>query len=107
MSLKCNPVSKCLDKKTLIWGFEMADLIIVFLSLAFLNLLFGDTDNKLLLVWLPPFLLALVLRYGKKGRPENYLVHLIRYQFSSGIYCAFKEAKENPLPPRIKIEVVA
>lgn len=105
MGLKCNPVSKCLDKKTLIWGFEMADILIVFLALAVLNLLFGDTDNKLLLVWSPPLLLALVLRYGKKGKPENYLVHLIRYQFSSGVYCAFKDPKENPMPPRPRKEV--
>ena len=105
MSLKCNPVSKCLDKKTLIWGFEMADLLIVFLLLAILNLLFGETSNKFLLVWLPPFLLSLVLRYGKKGRPESYLVHLIRYQFSSGIFCAFTKASQNPVPPRIKKEV--
>ena len=104
MSLKTNSVSKCLDKKTLLWGFEMADLLVVFLLLAVLNLLFGTTDNKLLFVWLPPCLLALVLRYGKKGKPDNYLIHLIRYQFSPGIYCAFREAKENPVPPRIKRE---
>ena len=54
MSIKCTPVSKCLDKKTLLWGFEMADLIIVFMLLAILNFLFGQTDQKLLLVWLPP-----------------------------------------------------
>ena len=75
--------------------------------LAVLNLLFGASDNKFFVVWLPPLLLAVILRYGKKGKPENYLIHLIRYQFSSGIYCAFKEAKENPLPPRIKNEVAA
>ncbi|MCB0370607.1 MAG: hypothetical protein KDD45_14570 [Bdellovibrionales bacterium] len=105
MGLKFNPVSKCLDKKTLIWGFEMADILIVFLALAVLNLLFGETNNKLLLVWAPPFLLALVLRYGKKGKPDNYLVHWVRYQFSPGVYCAFKGPKECPVPPRLNREV--
>ena len=105
MSLKTTRMSQCLDKKTLIWGFEMADVLIVFLLLAVLNLLFGSTDQKLLLVWLPPFLLATILRYGKKGRPENYLIHWIRYQFSSGIYCAFKESKQAPLLPNFKSEV--
>ena len=102
MSLKCNPVSKCLDKKTLVWGFEMADLLLVFMLLAVLNFIFGGTDNKLLFVWSPPFLLALVLRYGKKGKPENYLIHWIKYQTSAGIHCAFKDPKENPIPPKLK-----
>ena len=102
MTLECNSVSKCLDKKTLIWGFEMADLLIVFLLLAVLNLLFGGTEYKLLLVWFPPVLIAAILHYGKKGKPENYLLHYIRYQFSSGIYCAFKSPTENPAPPKIQ-----
>ena len=107
MSLKCNPVSKCLDKKTLLWGFEMADILVIFMLLAVLNLVFGQTNHKLLLVWLPPILTGAVLRFGKKGKPENFLVHWIKYQFSPGVYCAFKRSSKNPLPPRIKDEVVS
>lgn len=106
MGLKCTHMSQCLDKKILLWGFEMADLLIVFMVLAVLNLFFGETSNKLFFVWTPPTLLALLLRYGKKGKPENYLVHWLRYQFSSGIYCAFKGPDQNPLPPRFRSGVV-
>ena len=101
MSLTTTPVSQCLDRKTKIFGFEMGDLLLVFTSLALLNLFFGKTDQKLLLVWLPPALLALLLRYGKKGKPDNYIVHWLRFQFSPGVYSAFKEPNENPYPPQL------
>ena len=101
MNIKCTPVSKCLDKKTLLWGFEMADLIIVFMFLAILNFLFGQTDHKLLLVWSPPLIVALVLKYGKKGKPDNYLVHWVRFQLKDGIFSAFKLPSNDKLPPRI------
>ncbi len=106
MSIKCTPVSKCLDKKTLLWGFEMADLIIVFMFLAILNFLFGQTDQKLLLVWSPPLIVALVLKYGKKGKPDNYLVHWVRFQLKNGIFSAFKLPNNEKIPPRINKEVI-
>jgi len=104
MSLKCTSVSKCLDKKTLILGFEMPDLLLIFILLAVLNLLFGKTDQKLLLVWLPPVILALIFRYGKKGKPDNFIVHWIRYQISPGVFSAFREASNMICPPKFKKE---
>ncbi|USN48504.1 MAG: hypothetical protein H6626_05275 [Pseudobdellovibrionaceae bacterium] len=106
MSLTTTSVSKCLDKKTKIFGFEMGDILLVFILLAVLNLFFGKTDQKLLLVWLPPTLLALLLRYGKKGKPENFIVHWLRFQFAPGIYSAFEEPKTNPFPPKLSQEVL-
>ncbi|MBT4762907.1 MAG: hypothetical protein HOO06_14530 [Bdellovibrionaceae bacterium] len=106
MSLTATPVSKCLDKKTLIFGFEMPDLLLTFILLAVLNLVFGKTHQKFLLVWLPPIVLGLTLKYGKKGKPENFLVHWIKYQISPGVYSAFKEPTENPFPPKIKKETI-
>ncbi len=102
MSLKTTPVSKCLDKKLLIMGFEIPDLLAVFFLLAVLNFLFGSSGNALLLVWLPSITLAVILRYGKRGKPENYLLHWMRYQISSGAYSAFKDATTFELPPTIK-----
>lgn len=99
MGLKVTQVSKCLDKKAKLFGFEMGDLFIVFFSLAILNFIFGKTDQKLLLVWLPPALIGLSLHFGKKGKPDNYIVHWFRFQFSPGVYSAFKEPTENPFPP--------
>lgn len=106
MSVKCTPMSKCLDKKSLIWGFEMADLLVIFLLLAVLNFLFGQTNQKLLLVWTPPILVGLVLKYGKKGKPDNFLIHWIRFQIKDGIFSAFKLPTNDSVPPRLKKEVV-
>ncbi len=106
MGLKCTPLSQCLDKKTLLWGFEMADLLIIFMMLAILNLLFGQTDHKFMLVWSPPIITALIFKFGKKGKPDNFLLHWIRFQIKSGIYSAFKSPSISIEPPLIKKEVV-
>ncbi len=102
MSLKTTPVAKCLDKQLLFLGFEVPDVIAVFLTLSILNFIFGQTQLKLLLVWAPTAALAIVLYFGKKGKPEKYLVHWLRFQFLPGVYPAFPEPSEWSLPPRTK-----
>lgn len=102
MGLTTTPVSQCLDKKMKIFGFEIADLFFVFMLLAVLNFFMGSSDQKLLLVWFPPFVLALILKYGKQGKPENYLIHWLKFQFSPGSYSAFNEPTKNPFPPQLK-----
>ncbi len=98
--LNTTPVSQCLDKRLTIMGFEIPDLLAVFLLLAVLNFLFANSGHVLLLVWLPPTALALILRYGKRGKPDNYLLHLLRYQVTPGAYSAFKDATTFAIPPR-------
>jgi hypothetical protein len=94
-------VSKCLDKKLTMAGFEVADLLIIFMMLAVLNFIFGE-GFKLLFVWIPTITLALVLRFGKRGKPDNYLVHLIRYHTRPGVYSAFLEPTIVLPPPRAR-----
>ena len=96
MALKTSEVYRCLEKKTLIFGFEMVDLFAVFLLLALLNFLFAGVRYKFLLAWGPALALALFLRIGKVGKPENYLLHWVRFHLSPGILSAF------PLAPRRK-----
>lgn len=102
MALKYTHVSKCLDKKLRIAGFEIPDLLILFLSVSILNFVFGQTDMKLFLVWLPSLLLAALLYFGKKGKPDNYLVHWMRYQFRPGVLRAFPEPTATNIPPNTK-----
>ncbi len=102
MEIKSTPVSKCLDKKMMVLGFEVPDLLIIFLTLSVLNLLFGTTTLKAFLVWLPTLALALLLRLGKRGKPENYLIHWLRFQIRPGHLPAFSESKEWEFPPRLK-----
>jgi hypothetical protein len=64
----------------------------VFIVLSLLNLIFGQSNFKLMLVWAPSLALAVLLRLGKRGKPENHLVHWLRYQIRPGIWSAFAES---------------
>jgi hypothetical protein len=98
MELKTTSVSKCLDKKMLIMGFEIPDLLIIFLTISILNFIFGSTGMKFILVWLPSIALALTIRFCKRGKPDNYLLHWLRFQIKPGIISAFVEpTHSNPL----------
>jgi hypothetical protein len=99
-ALKVAPVSRCLDKKMMIMGFEVPDLLIIFLTMSVLNFLFGSTSLKWLLVWVPSATLAAVVRFSKRGKPDNYLVHWLRFQIKPGILCAFLEPTNSNPPPK-------
>jgi hypothetical protein len=108
MSLRSTPVSKCLDKRLLLFGFEVLDVLAIFLTLSILNLLFGRTGMlKLLFVWAPTLAVAGVLWLGKRGKPDNYLVHWIRFQFKPGRFSAFTDASVTLPPPRLGKGAVA
>lgn len=85
------PVSKCLDKKLVLMGYEIADVLAIFLTLSVLNFVFGQGPLEVALVWLPTVLLAIVLRVGKRGKPDKYLIHWMRYQFQPGVFSAFAD----------------
>ena len=99
MEIKTTLVSKCLDKKMVIMGFEIPDLLAIFLTLSILNFFFGATSVKIVAVWLPTIMLALVLRFSKRGKPDNFLIHWIRFQIRPGVLSAFKDpSKWEPRP---------
>lgn len=95
MGLRTTDVYRCLEKKTLVFGFEMLDLFFVFLTLAFLNLLFKEMPFKFFLTWGPAILLAGFLRIAKQGKPDNYLLHWIRAKTAKPILSAFPLAKKR------------
>jgi len=82
------PVSKSLDKKLRVFGFEVMDLFVVFFGLSVLNLLFG---NSLVMVWLPSIMFAITLRLSKRGKPEKFIMHWMRYQITPATYSAFEK----------------
>jgi hypothetical protein len=94
MALKTSQVYRCLEKKMLVFGFEIVDLFVVFTSLAILNLLFRGVPYKFAFTWGPAMALAIFLRLGKAGRPENHLLHLARHYLSPIVLSCF------PLAPR-------
>lgn len=101
MALRTSEVYRCLEKKTLVFGFEIIDLFVVFSLLAVLNFLFRGLPYKFFLAWGPALSLAVFLRLGKAGKPENYLLHWARSKFAPPIYSAFKLA-----PPRSRFKSV-
>lgn len=100
MEIRTTPVSKCLDKKMIIMGFEIPDLLAIFLMLSILNFLFGMTSMKIVAVWLPTVALALILRISKRGKPDNFLIHWIRFQIRPGILSAFQDSSERKSTPK-------
>ena len=102
MDLQTTSVSQCLEKKLLIAGFEVPDLLAIFTVLSALNFIFGATHQKLLLVWLPSLALAATLRLGKRGKPDNYLVHWMRFRLSQRYLSAFPEPSYEFAPPTLK-----
>ena len=102
MSLKTTSVAKCLDKRLLLCGFEVFDVLAIFLTLSILNFIFGQTSLNIFLVWIPTLVLALTLHFGKKGKPDRYLIHWLRSQMKPGAYRAFPDPTSWARPPTLR-----
>lgn len=103
MSLRDSSVSQCLDKKLIMFGFEVFDLLAIFICLSTLNFIFGQTNMKFLFVWLPTIIVGLILRIGKIGKPDKFLIHWLRFQVKPGILSAFGHPSQTELPPKAKL----
>ncbi len=77
--LLVSSVPRALEMKSKIFGFEIPDLLIIFLNMTLMNLVFGTTSFRYPLVWGTTLSLALVLFFAKRGKPDNYLHHLGEY----------------------------
>lgn len=95
MALKTSDVYRCLDKKALVLGFEIVDLLAVFLFLSVLNFLFRGLPYKFFITWVPALGVALFLKLGKAGKPENYLLHWVRFQFIPIVFSSFPLAHKR------------
>jgi hypothetical protein len=100
VSLKTTAVSQCLDKKLKFLGYEIPDLLFILSFLSLMNLLFGSFPWKLFIVWVPTFILALVLRIGKHGKPDNYLLHKIRFLVQPKVLRAFPDSRDFAMLPK-------
>lgn len=88
MSLLVSKVPRSLETKARLFGFELGDLLVIFLYLAVSNLLFGQTRLKLPLVWLGTVALAAGLYFLKKGKPDQHLQHYGEYLRTPGVLSA-------------------
>ncbi|MBI3556105.1 MAG: hypothetical protein HY074_07565 [Deltaproteobacteria bacterium] len=88
MSLLVSKVPRALETKARLFGFELGDLLLIFLYLALSNLIFGQTRLKFPLVWLGTAALAAALYFLKRGKPDNYLQHAGEHFWSAGVLSA-------------------
>ena len=88
MDLDTSPVHRNLDGQIRVLGLEAPDLIFVLLIAAIMNLFFGQTKFVLLAVFGVPSLILVTLYIGKKGKPDGYLIHLMRYLLMPSFYSA-------------------
>ena len=58
-----------------------------------MNLFFGSSDFAVLFVLVIPSILLALLYIGKKGKPEMYLIHSLRFYITPGFYSAGETAK--------------
>jgi hypothetical protein len=92
--LQSSQVYKCLEKKNLILGFEIADLLILGILLCVLNLLFANASLKFFLTFVPVGLSAAFLKFMKNGKADNYLKHLVNYHISPGVLRAWPRSTQ-------------
>lgn len=90
--LKISTVYRKLDAKFKIGGVEATDLLAVLLLGAVMNLIFGRLSIGPIFIFGIPGALFCALYFGKRGKPEGYLMHAIKYYISPGeIHAGEKE----------------
>ena len=77
--LLLSSVPRALEIKSKLFGFEIPDLLIIFLNMTLMNFVFGMTNFRYPLVWGTTLAIALFLFFAKRGKPDNYLQHLGEY----------------------------
>lgn len=91
MSLNTSTVQRNLDAKLKIGNIEAFDLLIALICGAVMNLFFGGTALEIPLVIGVPLLIVATFYFGKRGKPEKYLPHFLRYHLEPAFFSAGKE----------------
>mgnify|MGYP001558645355 CR=1 FL=1 len=82
--LRASQVHRRLDAKLKVGGVEAADLLVVLLLAAVLNLLLGQMPFGPVLIFGIPGVLFFALYIGKRGKPDGYLFQAIKFYLSTG-----------------------
>lgn len=82
--IKTSTVHRKLDAKFKIGGIDATDLLAVLLLAAVMNLIFGQLAVGPIFIFGIPGLLFCALYFGKRGKPDGYLMHAIKFYLSPG-----------------------
>lgn len=88
MNLFTSKTPRSLENKLKLLGFELLDLLLIFLYLSMSNLVFGQTSLKAPLVYVGSLVLAITLYFAKRGKPDNYLQDKLSSLVSPNIFSA-------------------
>jgi len=102
MNFNTSTVQRNLDAKLKIGNIEAFDLLIALICGAVMNLFFSGTALEMPLVIGVPAVILATFYFGKRGKPEKYLPHLLRYHLEPAFFSAGEEPT-NVLPMRRKI----
>ena len=95
MDIETSSVYRNLEAKFKIAGMEACDLIFVLLWACLMDTILGHTELRTFAVFIFPFCVGLVLYLGKRGKPDQYLQHFIRYHCSPRYYSAGAQAQDQ------------
>ena len=93
--MRVTEVNKSLDKKLKILGYEVPDILLIFLFIGVMNFIVKDGSDKIFYVWIPGIVLAIVLRIFKRNKPDNFLIHWVRYHLLPAGLRALPKAKSQ------------
>jgi uncharacterized membrane protein AbrB (regulator of aidB expression) len=93
LDIATSKVHRKLDAKLKIAGLEAPDLLSVMIFAAVMNLFFGRTSLALPLALVLPSLMLLGIYFGKRDKPDGFLIHLARFYLTPGFLSAGEESK--------------
>lgn len=80
--LESTKVSRSLERKTTILWLEVTDIFAIMTFCTVLNLVFGGSGLKVYFVYSPTLVLGVTLVLAKRGQPEGFLLHFLRFHLS-------------------------
>jgi hypothetical protein len=86
--LRITRVPRSLELAAKLFGFEVGDVLIVFMYLSMMNLVLGELRFRAPLIWGSTVLLAMFLYFIKIGKPDHYIQHLTEYMLAPNIRSA-------------------
>ena len=93
--IELSTVSRSLDRKSLILWLEITDIFLIVAVCSLLNLVFGGTALKVYLVYLPTLILGVTLVLTKRGQPEGFLLHFLKYHLRPKHLTCFKTGPDS------------
>jgi hypothetical protein len=93
--LEISKVSRGLDRKALFLWLEITDIFVIVLFCSLMNLIFGGTGLKLYFVYLPTLILGSVLIISKRGKPDGFLIHFLKFHILPKHLTCFHEGEDS------------